>query len=535
MSETEQLEDQGHSEDQEHSEEDQSLTPTRSPHHSPSKSRSPTPPQSPSLPPFHPALMETESHNNTIGSAARLLEENEKRRKRRREQKRESLITDPIKDKENKGKNKDRKKSAVAKSAGAPATPSTSSKLKAPPLKKPRLSENNGHNTLKSRNQLDPAKQSPKKKIYPSKEFISSSSSSSSPSSSSSSASSSSGSDNENSANNSSSHTKQKKHSVKKLKKQIHSLRDSQHAFISAFQSSNKQTQEQIANIAAAVSTKAVPGLTIPPSFVPPIIAAPPAGPSITNAGINTTTRPLVEKIPNDIRVKIHNHIYVDFHDLLYPANLKQTLTVDTTAQGTHFSLAPKKSQPLSQLDWALAFDMFAAAYTESHPLATQGIITYGHRIRTFMKQGLNWLHYDTAFRQEVEIDASKGKPILWTELKMDGYLQACSNTSNTHSYNYPRQPFRDLRGHSSRYTKQGALYCFAFNREGERCKFQSCQYRHRCSKCDSNHPLFLHDKYSTQQRKEGHRYRERQQPPSPAHPRRAICSKEDAEKSSRH
>ena len=144
---------------------------------------------------------------------------------------------------------------------------------------------------------------------------------------------------------------------------------------------------------------------------------------------MSTHTRPLVDKIPCGLRPKIHANSYVDFHDLLYPSLLKHTLALDSSAIGTQLTLTPKKSQPFSQLDWSLAFDMFAAAYTEMYPNAFQGLITYSHRIRLFMKQKINWAHYDAVYRREVVIDATKGLPVNWTDIKMDMYLQAYSAT----------------------------------------------------------------------------------------------------------
>ena len=77
----------------------------------------------------------------------------------------------------------------------------------------------------------------------------------------------------------------------------------------------------------------------------------------------------------------------------------KHILTIDN-ASGALINFVPKKTQPLDIIDWGRAYDLYEAVYLEKFPHLMQDLVSYGHRIRLFMKQGLNWQYYDSSFRQ---------------------------------------------------------------------------------------------------------------------------------------
>ena len=154
----------------------------------------------------------------------------------------------------------------------------------------------------------------------------------------------------------------------------------------------------------------------------------------------------------------------------------------------------PKKSHFLDQLDWSRAFDMFMAAYLEKHPECVQCLLSYAHRIKGFMKQGINWYNYDVSFRKEVEIDSERGLTPDWGDLKMDLYFTA-SKTPKPYSATpialaaSPKRAYRD----GIAKTNEGGLpngICFRYHSRERRCESPTCPWSHNCHKGGGKHGL---------------------------------------------
>ena len=199
---------------------------------------------------------------------------------------------------------------------------------------------------------------------------------------------------------------------------------------------------------------------------------------------MTSTTRPLVDKVCPNLKKRIQSNAFVDFHELLNDNNLPK----EKPGKGKDFYGARQRKNYLTELEWCTAFDIYMAAYIDLFPEQTQGLLTYGNRIKIFMKQGNKWSDYDEKFRKEIEIDVSRGLRPDWTELKMDLYLLTAQRSSPTTQY----QSFRNKP-----FEKQVPLgFCFAYHSGESQCS-PSCSFRHSCPSCGRNHPLHAHGKRS--------------------------------------
>ena len=295
------------------------------------------------------------------------------------------------------------------------------------------------------------------------------------------------------------------------------------------------ETQAQISRLSSAVEAINCPNPSNP-SIPLPVTSTTPVSlhhyPT-TRTDMEATSRPIVQKISPEMKKKIQEHSYVDFHDLIFPAAIKQTLTI-TNPLHPQITLTPKKSQPLDTIDWALAFDLFSAAYTERFPAQAQALLSYGHRIKTYMKQSsINWAKYDVEFRKQIEIDAARNVQPVWEAMKMDLYVECHTFPAATHTQ---RRPFLAQSNRPS-YPYQARTYgsCFAYNNQGEKCTTSSCRWKHLCTKCDQSHPQYLHPKYHKRHDKDRRRGRSPKAIElAPTDTSRSQSAKEDASSSRR-
>ena len=224
-----------------------------------------------------------------------------------------------------------------------------------------------------------------------------------------------------------------------------------------------------------------------------------------------TSTRLLVEKIPPELKQKIQSNKYLDFQELLDLASGKSVPSPKFT-HDTNFPRPPKRS-PISASDWTKTFFVFYSAYIEKHPHLSQSLLSYGHRIMSFMDQSIHWEAYDIGFRTELEIDCAKGVLPNWSELKMDLYLKNSSQMSNNQEGNNKFFPGRQIPTNQlSANIPPG--FCFSFHSLAQRCLTRNCTYKHACPTCGKTHPVYFHNR--------------REKNPSRTFPNRSINSRQD-------
>ena len=133
--------------------------------------------------------------------------------------------------------------------------------------------------------------------------------------------------------------------------------------------------------------------------------------------------------------------------------------------------------------DNSRTFDMFMAAYLEKHPECVQYLLFYAHRIKGFMKQGINWYNYDVSFRKEVEMG----------DLIMDLYVTA-SKTPKPYSAMPTAFAASQKRTYRDKLTKTEGGFptgtCFRYHTRERRCETPNCPWIHYCHKCGGKHPL---------------------------------------------
>lgn len=180
------------------------------------------------------------------------------------------------------------------------------------------------------------------------------------------------------------------------------------------------------------------------------------------------------DNLSESLKIKIYNHKYVDFHNILYPDSDDSYLfALNNRDAHPTLNLTPKRKRQLSEREWSIAFDDFVAVYCRRYPHDLQDLLTYSKFIKGLMKNGDNWADYDIKFRKDREFSLCK-----WSLIRVDLQINA-SRSSKTEQTNRP---------HQTSFLPKG--FCYNFHSRQNFCnRGKNCTYKHSCPKCDRIHP----------------------------------------------
>ena len=213
-------------------------------------------------------------------------------------------------------------------------------------------------------------------------------------------------------------------------------------------------------------------------------------GPNSTSASTSTSlNRPFVvgpgySPIPEKLVTKIRSGQFVDLADLL-----AENLKAQETEPQTYFdgkllvSSSKKRVHEITDImTWVEAFTVYSWIFCCAHPSRWQDMTQYKLLILKTSRQfpGKAWLHYDIAFRK----DAAAAGLVDWSRMNHDLY--------NFHTLASPhpqssQQPSTSSPASAS--IASSSTFCHSWNDGACRWTFGQCRYRHRCEKCEGDHP----------------------------------------------
>ena len=195
------------------------------------------------------------------------------------------------------------------------------------------------------------------------------------------------------------------------------------------------------------------------------------------------------------------------------------TLAFDQSNGGFHLHPQSRTILIRSIEQWTSAMLTFVSIYTERHGSRSRDMLKYMNIVRTTAASNYNWREYDIQFRlrQATRPEASWGSvdTELWllvaTAQPFRGYgADPFSGPAWLPQGGQQRQRQPAFRGGWSSGLRRGAGsapsrrqsrpgFCFAFNAAGKCVKGKSCQYLHKCIKCEAaSHGEFACNKGQT-------------------------------------
>ena len=202
--------------------------------------------------------------------------------------------------------------------------------------------------------------------------------------------------------------------------------------------------------------------------------------------------------ISKSLKKKIWTNRYVDFLDLLPledPNYSNLTMQFQSNQTQPVLQFVKNRRPPITQVQWAAAWDEFISIYLEKYPDHLKPLMTYGKTIRSMMGNKYNWRKYDELFRRRRQFNTNlnkKGKS--WTELKIDLYLESMSKPE-TQQGQQQGAPFQQQPKHRENKVPPG--YCYQYHDRFQYCT-KDCTYKHFCPECyrmhksRQNHPIYM-------------------------------------------
>ena len=186
---------------------------------------------------------------------------------------------------------------------------------------------------------------------------------------------------------------------------------------------------------------------------------------------------PILEKLVT----KIKAGQFVDLADLL-PENVKaQDSEPQTYLDGKLLVSTKKRVREITDVvTWVEAFTVYMWIFCCTHPSRWHDVTQYKLLILQTARQfsGKAWLHYDSAFRK----DTAASGLTDWSRMNSDLY--------NFHT-RLPQQQFQPPTTSSlpSRSITSSSIFCRSWNNGSCAWPYGQCRYRHRCEKCEGEHP----------------------------------------------
>lgn len=190
------------------------------------------------------------------------------------------------------------------------------------------------------------------------------------------------------------------------------------------------------------------------------------------------------EHLPEKLKFRIWENKYVDFYTLLHPDSEGSFNLSFNTMDKPSFTLLPRKSRSLTELEWISAFDDYTAIYVRKYPEEVGSLITYGKFVKNLMAKRLNWSMYDSRFRKDREFSLCP-----WTTIRIDLQIQA---SFPPQSNNFPQnREIKRVFSQPSQISNIPVGYCFKFHTPGQYCQNTNCQFKHACPNCNKHHPIY--------------------------------------------
>ena len=198
---------------------------------------------------------------------------------------------------------------------------------------------------------------------------------------------------------------------------------------------------------------------------------------------VESAGAPIGMNLTQRMRQRIWAHQYVELYELLYPhANANYNMSFNMNEQSPQLSFRPGRRRSLSPLEWAMAWDIYLAVYTEKFPHEIQDILSYTRDVRRLQSLNVNWMLYDTQYRQDREYTHCS-----WRTVRTDLYALATSSQNKAPGKSFPNTTFRNNTFRNT--IPKG--YCIRYNLPNERCHNPTCTYKHECFKCNKPHPAY--------------------------------------------
>ena len=228
-----------------------------------------------------------------------------------------------------------------------------------------------------------------------------------------------------------------------------------------------------------------------------------------------TAGMPLGQNIPLKTKQDIWDDQYVDMAALLYPdthSTFGIQLCGNAESGGVGELKLTKNTKVIKSFtEWQKAFNMYVSIYIQKPGRAVEAgdMLTYMSDVQHMAECNLDWLTYDTMYRQDRANNPAHRMP--WSTLNINAHNHILRKRSAgldppASSSGY-RSPFDSNKNHKQEKFTAGSIkipygYCFDYHTRGKTCTKQGCGFTHRCFKCNSpkNHPIFLCDKYSNVQ-----------------------------------
>lgn len=194
---------------------------------------------------------------------------------------------------------------------------------------------------------------------------------------------------------------------------------------------------------------------------------------------IQFTGLPLGAALKPATKLAIWDGKYVDFQLLQDDAADDDKFVLHANADSSFAIRKNTRGKKIATFEqWLQSFLVFASVMTEKFPGLAPDLFKYLSLIQAMSARigGLAWFEYDKQFRKLKQVDPAK----CWGKLDSETHLMAIMPLRN--------QPFRaPLRNQSKGDTPAG--YCFHFSKGVPCPRSPACQYKHRCHKCQGNHP----------------------------------------------
>ena len=226
------------------------------------------------------------------------------------------------------------------------------------------------------------------------------------------------------------------------------------------------------------VSSGALPATS---QFVSPAFSTPALAPSVASSLHKPfVVGPGYSPIPAKLVTKIRAGQFVDLADLL-PENVKaQDSEPQSYLDGKLLVSTKKRVREITDIvTWVEAFTVYMWIFCCTHSSRWQDMTQYKLLILQTARQFSDkaWLHYDTAFRK----DAAAAGLSDWSRMNSDLY--------NFHTRLPQQQQPPTTSSSPSRSIVSSSVFCRSWNNGSCSWPYGQCRYRHRCEKCEGEHP----------------------------------------------
>ena len=197
------------------------------------------------------------------------------------------------------------------------------------------------------------------------------------------------------------------------------------------------------------------------------------------------------QTIPQKIKLKIWQHKFIDFVELLNPHNMTPSYSVSLNSNSLLSNKPALMFQPKSKKNGYLNMNRIKLGIhiclfiLKKYPEQLDQMLTYHQHIQRMMARQANWRDYDYHFRVDREY-VQFNWDIVRPDLERDAY----------NSF----RPYTKQFGNPSNKTSSSTQsipkgYCFAYNTIGKRCVPDNCSFKHVCPECQNKHPKYQHGK----------------------------------------